>query len=51
MAKSLYKLREKLFQLEDEYMDKVDVMTEKIQESMENHISSHLLFGFRWTIE
>ena len=50
-SKALNQKRAKLFQMEDEYNDKVDSMTSKLQSSMENQISSDVLFRFRWTIK
>ena len=49
-AKLLSKKRAQLFQLEDEYADKVDSMTSKLQSSMENSITSKIMFRLRWTI-
>ena len=50
-AKLLSKKRAQLFQLEDEYADKVDSMTSKLQSSMENSISSKIMFRLKWTIK
>lgn len=43
--------RAKLFELEDEYADKVDKMTDKLQQSMKNQFSSSVMFRFRWSIK
>lgn len=50
-AKLLSKKRAQLFQLEDEYANKVDSMTSKLQSSMENSISSKIMFRLKWTIK
>ena len=50
-SKVLNQKRSKLLMMEDEYSDKVDMMTDKLQASMENQISSNVLFRFRWTIQ
>ena len=50
-SKLLRQKRAKLLAMEDEYADKVDEMTERLQASMENTITSHLMFRFRWTIK
>lgn len=50
-AKVLNQKRAKLLQMEDEYNDKVDAMTDTLQASMENSISSNILFRFKWTIK
>ena len=51
MAKELIRKRNSLYQLEDEYMDKVDAMTNKLQKSMFNNISSRIMFRFKWKIK
>ena len=51
IAKILNQKRAKLFQMEDEYNDKVDSMTNRLQLSMENTISSSIMFRFRWSIK
>lgn len=50
-AKLLSKKRAQLFQLEDEYADKVDSMTSKLQSAMENAITSKIMFRLKWTIK
>lgn len=50
-AKSLNQKKAKLFQMEDKYNDEVDSMTNRLQSSMENTISSNIMFRFRWTIK
>ena len=50
-AKVLNHKRAKLLQMEDEYNDKVDAMTEQLQDSMKNSISSSIMFRFKWTIK
>lgn len=42
--------RAKLFEMEDEYADRVDKMTEKLQMAMKNTFSSSVMFRFRWSI-
>lgn len=51
MNKTLNQKRIKLFQLEDEYAEKVDDMTNKLQASMENTFTSTVMFKFKWTIK
>ena len=51
MNKNLNQKRIKLFQLEDEYAEKVDSMTNKLQASMENTFTSNVMFKFKWTIK
>lgn len=50
-AKVLNHKRAKLLQMEDEYNDKVDAMTDQLQDSMKNSISSSIMFRFKWTIK
>jgi ERCC4-related helicase len=50
-AKVLSQKRAKLMTMEDEYQDKVDTMTNKLEASMENKISSQVLFRMKWTIK
>lgn len=50
-AKLLAKKRKELFSLENEYTEKVDEMTERLQASMVNHINSEMMFRFRWSIK
>lgn len=50
-AKVLNQKRAKLLQMEDEYNDKVDAMTDKLQASMENSITSEVFFRIKWTIK
>ena len=50
-AKALNQKRAKLFQMEDEYNDKVDSMTSKLQSSMENSVSSNIMFRIKWEIK
>lgn len=50
-SKLLRQKRSKLMMLEDEYNDKVDDMTEKLQKSMLNNIDSSVMFRFRWKIQ
>lgn len=50
-SKVLNQKRSKLLMMEDEYSDKVDKMTDKLQASMDNQISSDVMFRFRWTIK
>ena len=51
LAKTLRKKRERMFQMEDEYEEKVDSMTNRLQASMENTITASILFRLRWTIK
>lgn len=51
MAKELLRKRNSLYQMEDDYMDKVDDMTNKLQKSMLNTITSSIMFRFKWTIK
>ena len=50
-AKALNQKRAKLFQMEDEYNDKVDTMTSRLQSSMENSVSSKIMFRIKWEIK
>ena len=50
-AKLLKQKRSKLLSIEDEYADKVDEMTDRLQASMVNNIISKLMFRFKWTIK
>ena len=50
-SKALNGKRTKLIQLEDEYNDKVDAMTDELLASMKNTISSDIFFQFRWKIK
>lgn len=50
MAKSLKHKRMKLMSLEDEYSEKVDLMIEKLQKSLENTISYDIFFKFKWNV-
>jgi DNA anti-recombination protein RmuC len=50
-SKALNQKRAKLFQMEDEYNDKVDTMTSRLQSSMENTVSSNILFRLKWEIK
>lgn len=50
-SKALNQKRVKLFQMEDEYNDKVDSMTNKLQSSMENSVSSKIMFRIKWKIK
>lgn len=50
-SKLLRQKRSKLMMLEDEYNDKVDDMTERLQKSMLNHIDSSVMFRFKWEIQ
>ena len=36
--------------MEDEYRDKVDAMTEKLQNEMKNELKSETMFRFKWHI-
>jgi len=49
-GKILSQKRAMLLSMEDEYSDKVDQMTEKLEASMKNEVSSKILFRFRWSI-
>ena len=42
--------RAKYYELSDDYADKVDKMTEKLQASMKNNISANIMFKFNWKI-
>jgi hypothetical protein len=50
LAKKLHSKRSQLLSMEDEYMDKVDEMTERLQKSMKNSVECNVLFRFNWTI-
>ena len=39
-----------MYDLEDEYKDKVDEMTEKLQKEMNIKIHSEVMFRFKWRI-
>ena len=49
-SKLLSKKRAQMYALEDEYRDKVDIMTEKLQKEMTNEIKSEIMFRFKWHI-
>jgi hypothetical protein len=51
LNRTLNQKRSKLFQLEDEYAEEVDSMTNKLQASMENTFTSNVMFRFKWTIK
>ena len=51
MSKALNQKRTKLLQMEDEYNDKVDSMTDRLQASMENEIKSSIFCRFKWTVK
>ncbi len=50
-SKRLRQKRIKLMILEDDYNDKVDDMTERLQKAMLNNIDSCVMFRFRWKIQ
>ena len=50
MSRLLSQKRAKMYAMEDEYRDKVDKMTEKLQNAMNNEIHSEVMFRFRWHI-
>ena len=50
LAKRLHSKRSQLLSMEDEYMDKVDEMTERLQRSMRNNVNTDVLFRMKWTI-
>ena len=49
-GKLLSQKRAILFDMEDEYADKVDKMTDKLQLSMKNSTTSSVWFKFRWKL-
>ena len=49
-SKLLSKKRAQLYAMEDEYRDKVDAMTEKLQNEMKNELKSVTMFRFKWHI-
>lgn len=49
-SKLLSKKRAQLYAMEDEYRDKVDTMTEKLQKEMKNEIKSEIMLRFKWHI-
>ena len=50
LAKKLHSKRSQLLVMEDEYLDKVDEMTERLQKTMSNKIDCSVMFRFKWTI-
>ena len=50
LAKRLHAKRSQLLSMEDEYMDKVDEMTDRLQKSMRNNVNTEVLFRMKWTI-
>ena len=50
IAKKLHTKRSQLLSMEDEYMDKVDEMTERLQKAMKNNVETAVMFRFKWTI-
>lgn len=50
MSRLLSQKRAKMYAMEDEYRDKVDKMTDKLQNAMNNVIHSEVMFRFRWHI-
>ena len=50
LAKKLHSKRSQLLILEDEYMEKVDEMTERLQKTMNNKVDCSVMFRFKWSI-
>lgn len=50
MSRLLSQKRAKMYAMEDEYRDKVDKMTDKLQNAMNNVVHSEVMFRFRWHI-
>ena len=50
MSRLLSQKRAKMYAMEDEYRDKVDKMTDKLQHAMNNEIHSEVMFRFKWHI-
>ena len=50
MSRLLSQKRAKMYAMEDEYRDKVDKMTDKLQNAMNNEIHSEVMFRFKWHI-
>lgn len=50
MSRLLSQKRAKMYAMEDEYREKVDKMTDKLQNAMNNMIHSEVMFRFRWHI-
>ncbi len=50
LAKKLHAKRSQLLSMEDEYMDKVDEMTDRLQKTMKNSINCSVMFRFKWSV-
>lgn len=50
MSRNLNQKRARMYALEDEYKDKVDEMTEKLQKEVNIKIHSEVMFRFKWHI-
>lgn len=50
MSRLLSQKRAEMYAMEDEYHDKVNKMTEKLQNAMNNEIHSEVMFRFKWHI-
>ena len=50
LSKKLNIKRAQLLSMEDEYMDKVDEMTERLQKAMKNNVETTVMFRFKWRI-
>ena len=50
LADKLSKMQRHLFEMEDEYRQNVDKMTEKMLAALDNHFESHILFALKWCI-
>lgn len=50
LARKLNSKRAQLLSMEDEYMEKVDEMTERLQESMKNNVKTEVLFRMKWSV-
>ena len=50
IEKKLNIKRAQLLSMEDEYMDKVDEMTERLQKAMKNNVETTVMFRFKWAI-
>lgn len=50
LADKLSKMQRHLFEMEDEYRQNVDKMTEKMLAALDNHFESHILFALKWSI-
>ena len=50
LADKLSKMQRHLFEMEDEYRQNVDSMTDKLLNTLDSHFESHILFALKWSI-